>query len=135
MYNKISHSVASIARNLAFLIVLFGTFTHTAYAFEGGGPIITICDDYLPAGSVDSHGQSLIRIAPNPFTTYFQITSTAENEIQHIEVLDANATLILSEDLSGNCFIIDTEDWEAGEYIVNVTSASNNISQRVIKTE
>lgn len=138
MNAKCSNSAASIARCLTILLFLVSALGNMAQAQTqgGNGPVITICDDYItmPPSESEENTNAIIQVSPNPFLDNFKVTTTQNNEIQFIEVLDAEGTTIFVETLSSTCVIVNGEEWLTGEYIVNVHTTYGNFSERVVKT-
>lgn len=105
----------------------------TASSLESGGPIIVVCDDFLPAGAVDANGKPLVQVSPNPFTEYFHIASAVDNPILSIQVLDAAGNIWVDTDWAASCAQVHTADWPTGQYIVNVKTKDICVSVRIVK--
>lgn len=106
-----------------------GTFTVRLVAVNDACPQDTSLQTVTVINTlnIENLGTQVIGLFPNPATDQIRILYPAN--IVRIEITDLNGKQILSKPVSGTSSEINTQDWSAGAYLVNLFSADKAESQ------
>lgn len=88
---------------------------------QGGGIDIGAHELMQSVNVHELEKESLAVVAPNPFQDLLEI-SWKENKKYNLSFYDQNQRLFHQEEIQGNYFKINTEDWMDGTYFCKVTS-------------
>lgn len=97
------------------------------YEFNGYGE----CMNY--AVNQENIITSDIELFPNPFTDSFTIDHLPDAENSEIEIYTLSGKMIYKEKSYDNKLSINTEDWQAGVYLVKITNDREVLMRKVVK--
>jgi hypothetical protein len=92
-------------------------------------PSLTISES--TANSVNNLQVNKIQVYPNPTSDFVQISS--DYAVESIRVFSVSGKMILSENLTGNQYRMDVQEWSNGVYIIELTTDQGTEFHRVFK--
>ena len=108
-----------------------GTFARSILSFP--------LDSILPAGEIvepnglaEAESIPIMKVFPNPVQN--QVTLMTSKPASRVMVFDISGSMILMHDKTGRQFNFDTQDWNAGMYIMTVEFSDGSfLNERLIK--
>jgi hypothetical protein len=130
-----------MCKKLFFYLFLFATiFILTAQ--KGQAQVVIMCDEYINGGNPnnlppEACAKSLI-VAPNPFSTQFDVTTCGENFIVGVQMHDLNGTEWLNVTIDTeavDCNVSNTLSLPSGYYQLTVETAVGGNMKRLIQKQ